>query len=97
MKGYWLILATDVSDQDAHVEYNRLWKPVAEKYGAALKTPKMPLDLVEKRNTGRVILVEFPSLKAAQECYQDPAYQEAMVFAAKASQRDLVIFEGEIA
>lgn len=97
MKGYWLILATEVSDKEAHVEYNRLWKPIAEQYGASLKTPAVPLDLKEARDTGRVILVEFPSLHDARACHADPAYQEAMVFAAKASRRDLVIFEGDIA
>lgn len=97
MKGYWMILATEVLDQEAHVEYNRLWKPIAERYGARLKTPQTPLDLREKRNTGRVLLVEFPSLDAARSCHEDPAYQEAMTFAARASHRDLVIFEGDIA
>lgn len=32
MKGYWLILGTEITDQAAQDEYNRLWAPIAEKY-----------------------------------------------------------------
>jgi uncharacterized protein (DUF1330 family) len=53
--------------------------------------------LKEARNTARVIIAEFPSYEVAKACYEDPAYQEARRFALQASQRDLLIFEGEIA
>ncbi|TIO19749.1 MAG: DUF1330 domain-containing protein, partial [Mesorhizobium sp.] len=26
MKGYWLIVGTEISDQEAQAEYARLWK-----------------------------------------------------------------------
>jgi len=96
MKGFWLILATEITDQEAHLEYNRLWKPIADRYDARLKSPKYPLELKESRDTGRVLLVEFPSLDAAKSCYADPAYQDALIYAQKASRRDLLIFEGNI-
>ncbi|TGQ24896.1 DUF1330 domain-containing protein, partial [Mesorhizobium sp. M4B.F.Ca.ET.214.01.1.1] len=28
MKGYWLIIGTEISDQQAQAEYGRLWKPI---------------------------------------------------------------------
>lgn len=34
MKGYWLIIGTEISDQEAQAEYARLWKPIGEKYQA---------------------------------------------------------------
>ena len=51
----------------------------------------------EARDTSRVIIAEFPSYEIAKTCYEDPAYQEARQFALRASNRDLLIFEGEIA
>jgi hypothetical protein len=37
MKRYWLILGTEITDQVAQDEYNRLWAPIAEKYQARLR------------------------------------------------------------
>jgi uncharacterized protein (DUF1330 family) len=97
MKGYWLILGTEVADQVAQNEYNRLWPPIAEKYQARLNPTTVPPLLKEARNTTRVIIAEFPSYELAKACYEDPAYQEARQFALKASKRDLLIIEGDLA
>jgi uncharacterized protein (DUF1330 family) len=97
MKGYWLILGTEVSDQEAQAEYGRLWAPIATRYQARLNPTKIPPLLKEARNTARVIIVEFPSYELAKACYADPAYQKASQFAVKASQRDLIIIEGNLA
>ena len=97
MKGYWLILGTEITDRVAQDEYNRLWAPIAEKYQARLNPTKVPPLLKEARNASRVIIAEFPSYEIAKACYEDPAYQEARQFALRASNRDLLIFEGEIA
>jgi len=32
MKGYWLILGAEITDQSAQNDYSRLWAPIAEKY-----------------------------------------------------------------
>ena len=50
----------------------------------------------EARDANRMVLVEFPSLETAKACYADPAYQEAKRFALKASNRVLVMFEGDL-
>ena len=97
MKGYWLVLGTAITDQAAQAEYSRLWALIAEKYGARLNPSKAPPLLKEARDTARVIVVEFPSYELAKECYQDPAYEEAKRFALQASNRDLLIFGGELA
>ncbi|WP_167506996.1 MULTISPECIES: DUF1330 domain-containing protein [unclassified Mesorhizobium] len=96
MKGYWLIVGTEISDQEAQAEYGRLWKPIGEKYRARTNTTKQPPLLIEARDAKRMVLVEFPSLEIAKACYADPAYEEAMRFALKASNRVLVMFEGDL-
>ena len=96
MKGYWLIVGTEISDQEAQAEYSRLWKPIGEKYQARTNTTKEPPLLVEARDVRRMVLVEFPSLESAKACYADPDYEDAMRFALEASNRVLVMFEGEL-
>lgn len=97
MKGYWLILGTEVANQVAQDEYNKLWAPIADKYQARQNPTKIPPLLKESRNTARVLIAEFPSYELAKACYEDPAYQEARQFALKASKRDLLIVEGDLA
>lgn len=96
MKGYWLILGTEVADQAAQNEYGRLWAPIAARYGARLVRDAVSPDLKVRRDTARVLLVEFPDLASAEACYADPAYAEAKEQALKASRRDLLIFEGGV-
>jgi uncharacterized protein (DUF1330 family) len=78
-------------------KYGALWAPLAEKYQAKVKVLDSASALKESLGTRRVVMVEFPSLEAAKACYDDPAYQAAKEFAVKASKRELVIVEGDIA
>ena len=96
MKGYWIILKTDVVDQAAQHEYGQLWAPIAEKYQARINSTTVPPLLKEARDAAGVLVVEFPSYDMAQACYEDPAYQEAQKFALKAAKRDLLIVKGDL-
>ena len=96
MKGYWIILGTKVTDTDAQAKYGVLWAPIAAKYQARLIASGSSLDLKEAKETERMFLVEFPSFAMAKACYDDPDYQHAKDFARAASNRDLVLFEGDI-
>ncbi len=97
MKGYWLIIGTEIADQEAQREYGRLWKPIAEKYQARINPLSVPPVLREVRDATRVTVVEFPSYEIAAECYDDPDYQQALQFALKASKRELVLLKGDLA
>jgi uncharacterized protein (DUF1330 family) len=97
MKGYWLIVGSEISNEIAQSEYARLWKPIADKYGARINPLKVPPLLKESRNARRIIVVEFPSYEFAQACYDDPAYGEARKFALQASDRELLMLKGELA
>ena len=71
LKGYWLILGAEVSDQEAQKEYGALWAPIAQRYEARLIAGSDAVKLIEARDAARVLLVEFPSFAAAQACYDD--------------------------
>lgn len=96
MKGYWLILGDKIADHEAQSEYGRLWTPIATKYDARIIEAQEMLELKERRDTSRVILVEFPNIEKARLCFDDPAYIEAAKWAVRASNRDLIIFEGDL-
>ena len=97
MRGYWVILGTEITDHVAQAEHSRLWAPIAEKYHARLNPTTVPPLLKEARNTARVIIAEFPTYELATAYYDDPAYQEARAFALKASKRDLLIIKRDFA
>ena len=96
MKGYWLVLGTEVTDAAAQKAYGALWGPIAERYGARLIRDPEALEAREVRDASRVLLVEFPSFEAAKACYDDPAYAEARAHALRAAKRSLVLVRGEI-
>lgn len=96
MKGYWIILATEIRDPQAQQAYAQRWKPIADKYGAALKLLDACV-LKEQSHSSRVIAAEFPSYAQAKACYEDPAYADAKIFALSASNRELLIIEGDLA
>jgi uncharacterized protein (DUF1330 family) len=96
MKGYWLILGTEISDQQAQAQYANLWQPIAAKYRARLHPLKVPPILKEARDIQRVVVVEFPSFELAKACYDDVDYAAAKIQALNASDRQLLILEGDL-
>lgn len=96
MKGYWIILGGEVTDLEAQQEYARLWGPIGKKYGAVLKKLNAEA-LLEAGESSRALAVEFESYAQAKACYDDPAYTEAKAFALRASKRQLIIIEGDLA
>lgn len=97
MKGYWIVLGGPVTDLEAREKYGALWAPIAKKYQARVVSEGSSLDLREGEGIARVLIVEFPSIDLARACYADPEYADAMAYALAASQRTLLILEGEIA
>ena len=63
LKGYWLILGAEVSDQEAQKEYGALWAPIAQRYEARLIAGSDAVKLIEARDAARVLLVEFRALR----------------------------------
>ena len=48
---------------------------------------------LEGNQRSRNLVVEFPSVEVAEQCYQSPAYLQALEFARDAAIRDLCIVE----
>lgn len=92
-KGYWIAHVT-VDDPAAYDEYRRANAVPFAKYGARFLVRGAPQTVVEGQMRPRTVVVEFPSLQAAQDCYHSPEYQAALAIRAPVSTGDLAIIEG---
>ncbi len=94
MAGYWIVRASQVTDQEAQRGYGAAWAPLAERYGAKVIAGPARIATKEGESVARAFIVRFESYEQAVACYEDPAYQAAAALGKKASARDLVILEG---
>ena len=82
-----------VTDPDRYAEYaKRATVAIAEHGGVFLARGGAYLQK-EGADRPRNVVARFPSLDAANACYESAAYQEALGFARDASVRELVIVE----
>jgi uncharacterized protein (DUF1330 family) len=93
MPAYWIAHVT-VTDEAAYSRYAKLATEVIAAHGGRFLARGGRYRQLEGREHARNVLAEFPSLEAAEACYNSPAYQEALSHARGASTRDLVIVEG---
>ena len=94
MAGYWVVRGGEIRDEAALAEYGRRWAAIAPRFGAEVVAGKAAIDTREGPAYHRQLIVRFPSYAQAVACYDDPEYQEAMVFAQRAYDRELSILEG---
>lgn len=93
MPAYWITHVT-VTDEAAYGEYAKRAGPAIAAHGGEFLARGGRYKQLEGRDRPRNVLARFPSLEAAEACYNSPEYQSALAFARGASERDLVIVEG---
>ncbi len=94
MVGYW-IAQVDIKNQDAYKEYASAGPPVIKSYdGKILARGGARVVMNGPDVPGRIVIVEFPSLDRAVECYKSPGYQEAKKHLDAAGGANVVIVEG---
>lgn len=92
-KGYW-IARIDVSDPEQYRHYVAANAVAFQQFGAKFLVRGGAFDAVEGSSRSRNVVIEFPSLQAARDCYASPAYQAALKLRQPVSSGDLVIIEG---
>jgi len=92
-KGYW-IGHVSVDDPEAYQAYREANAVAFAKYGAKFLVRAGAMEVVEGDLRPRTIVIEFPSLKAARDCYLSPEYQHALMLRTPVSEADLCIVEG---
>ena len=93
MPAYW-IAHVEITDAEAYGRYAALAGPAIEKHGGRFLARAGRYVQFEGNDRARNVVVEFPTLEAAVECYHSPDYSEARSHAEGASVRDLMVVEG---
>jgi uncharacterized protein (DUF1330 family) len=92
-KGYWIAHVT-VTDRDAYEAYRVAVAALLARSGARFLVRGGAQDVVEGEMRPRSVVIEFPSLQAATDCYHSPEYQAAKALRMPVSQADICIIEG---
>ncbi|GAA5069068.1 DUF1330 domain-containing protein [Roseibacterium beibuensis] len=90
---YWIAHVT-VSDEEAYGRYAALATKAIAAHGGEFLARGGEAIQKEGRAHPRNVVARFPSLEAANACYESATYQEALSHAKGASERDLVLVEG---
>ncbi|MBR0823469.1 DUF1330 domain-containing protein [Bradyrhizobium liaoningense] len=93
MTAYWCS-RVHVTDADTYAKYAALAGPAIEKHGGVFLARGGNQVIFEGGNYERSVVVRFPSLEAAVECYNSPEYSEARRYTIGTSERHMVAVEG---
>lgn len=92
-KAYWIAHIT-VSDPAAYDLYRAANAASFARFGAKFLVRAGAQTVVEGAMRPRTVVLEFPSLQAATDCYNSPDYRAAMALRKDASDADICIIEG---
>jgi uncharacterized protein (DUF1330 family) len=92
-KGYW-IARVDIHDAEAYKKYAVANQMAFKKYGAKYLVRAGEFTSKDGVSRSRNIVIEFPTLAAAYECWDSAEYKEAASFRAGAASADIIIIEG---
>ena len=92
-KGYW-IARVDVRDNERYKDYVSTAKPAFERFGANFLARGGALTELEGKARARNVIIEFPSVQHAIDCYNSPEYQAAKAIRLRCSEGEIVLVEG---
>lgn len=92
-KGYW-VAHVDVRDPERYKDYVATAKPAFERYGAKFLARGGKWQAMEGKGRGRNVVIEFPSMQAALDCYNSAEYQAAKAIRTTVADAEMVIVEG---
>lgn len=92
-KGYW-IAHVDVRDPERYKDYVSTAKPAFERFGAHFLARGGASQAMEGDGRARNVVIEFPSMQAALDCYNSPEYQAAKAIRVTVADGEITIVEG---
>ncbi len=91
----YLIALVDVTDPDAYQEYAKRAGAAAQKRGIQfLARGGRKVSLEGPKPPGRVVIIPFEDMAAAQAYYDSPDYQDAKTFRDGAAKAQFFLVEG---
>ena len=92
-KAYWIAHVT-VSNPDQYKFYAEGAGIAFKKYNATILARGGARHVIEGNGRPRNVVIEFPSLQAALDCYNSEEYQSAKAKRIGAGEADIVFVEG---
>ncbi|MCZ7446414.1 DUF1330 domain-containing protein [Agrobacterium rhizogenes] len=92
-KGYW-IARVDVRDGERYKDYVTTAKPAFERFGANFLARGGAFTELEGKARARNVIIEFPSVQHAIDCYNSPEYQAAAKIRQEVADAEMMIVEG---
>ncbi len=92
-KGYWIV-RVDVADLEQYKLYLAANAASFKDFGARFLVRGGEFENPEGTSRARNVVLEFPSLKAAKDCYHSASYQAAVALRLPAATADIIIIEG---
>ncbi len=92
-KAYWIAHVT-VTNPDQYKHYASDAPIAFKKYGATILARGGAHQQMEGGGRPRNVVIEFPSLQSALDCYNSAEYQAARAKRVGAGEADIVIVEG---
>ena len=94
-KAYWISAYRAIHKPDALAAYAELAGPALRAAGGKFLARGMPAETKEGGINQRLVLIEFPSVEAAQAAYKSEGYKKALeALGNDAVERDIRIIEG---
>lgn len=93
MKGYW-VAHVAITDADLYAAYRADARPALDAAGAVIRILGGDQETVAGKQRPHTVVVEFPSYKAAHDCYFGAAYQATIAKRDAGAEVDLTIVEG---
>ena len=92
-KGYW-IAHGDLTEPEGYKAYVAANGAAIGNYGGRFLVRGGTREVVEGKVRARTVVLEFPSYRAALDCYRSPEYQAAAALSQGKAEYDLIIVEG---
>lgn len=92
-KAYW-IARVDVRDAERYNDYVATAKPAFERYGAKFIARGGAFTELEGQARARNVIIEFPSMQNAVDCYNSEEYQAAAKIRQEVADAEMVVVEG---
>ncbi len=93
-KAYW-VARVEVTNMEAYQGYVAKNAAAFKKFGARFIVRGGPFEMLEGGGAkSRNVVIEFPNLQAARDCWHSPEYQEAIAERKGAALVDLMLIEG---
>ena len=92
MPALWIAHVT-VTDEDAYGKYAALATEAISAHGGRFIARGGRFVQLEGQARPRNVVAHFPSVEAAEKCYNSEVYQRALSHARDASERELLIVE----